>query len=159
MWLALGQRNPNISWAPLASSITNLAIRQGISLPVPIHFEFRSGAASGWREWVDNELSYAGFMGLLQQAGVLKAIVSSRWLSNFRDLYNLRHLVRWWCTTTHTLFFSYGELTVTVEDVANQLLLPILGDANLATLEFSPEEEAIEAELKKRMTRNAKLSY
>ena len=98
-------------------------------------------------------------MGLLQQAGVLKAIISSSRLSNFRDLYNLRHLVRWWCTTTHTLFFSCGELTVTLKDVANQLLLPILSDVNLATLEFSPEEKAIEAELKKRMTKNAKLSY
>ena len=126
---------------------------------MPIHFEFGSGAASGWREWVDNELSYAGFMGLLQQAGVLKAIISSSRLSNFRDLYNLRHLVRWWCTTTHTLFFSCGELTVTLKDMANQLLLPILSDVNLATLEFSPEEKAIEAELKKRMTKNAKLSY
>ena len=114
---------------------------------MPIHFEFGSGTALGWREWVDNELSDTGFMGLLQQAGVLKAIVSSHCL------------VRRWCTTTHTFFFSCGELTVTLEDVANQLLLPILGDANPATLELSPEEEAIEAELKKRMTRNAKLSY
>ena len=114
---------------------------------MPIHFEFGSGTALGWREWVDNELSDTGFMGLLQQAGVLKAIVSSHCL------------VRRWCTTTHTFFFSCGELTVTLEDVANQLLLPIPGDANPATLELSPEEEAIEAELKKRMTRNAKLSY
>ena len=98
-------------------------------------------------------------MGLLQRTGVLKAIVSSRCLSNFRDLYNFHHLVQRWCTTTHTFFFSCGELTVTLENVANQLFLPILGDINLATLEFSPEEEAIEAELKKRMTRNAKLSY
>ena len=97
-------------------------------------------------------------MGLLQRAGVLKAIVSSHCLSNFRDLYNLRHLVRRWCTTTHT-FFSCGKLTVTFEDVANQLLLPILGDADPATLEFSLEEEAIEAELRKRMAENAKLSY
>ena len=43
--------------------------------------------------------------------------------------------------------------------MANQLLLPILGDADLITLEFSPEEEAIETELKKRIARNAKLSY
>ena len=50
IWLALGRRNPDISWAPLASSIPDLAIRQGISLPVPIHFEFRSGTALGWRE-------------------------------------------------------------------------------------------------------------
>ena len=119
VWLALGQRNPNISWAPLASSIPNLAICHGISLPVPIHFEFGSSATSGCRKWVDNELSYTGFMGLLQQAGVLKAIISSSRLSNFRDLYNLRHLVRWWCSTTHTLFFSCDKLTVTLEDVAN----------------------------------------
>lgn len=98
-------------------------------------------------------------MGLLQRAGVLKAIISSRCLSNFRDLYNLHRLVRRWCTTTHTFFFSCSKLTVTLEDMANQLLLPILGDADLATLEFSPEEEAIEAELKKRIARNAKLSY
>ena len=43
--------------------------------------------------------------------------------------------------------------------MANQLLLPILGDVDPATLEFSPEEEAIEAKLKKRMTGNAKLLY
>ena len=159
VWLALGRWNPNVSWAPLASSIPDLAIRQGISLPVPIHFEFGLGTTSGWREWVDNELSDVGFMGLLQRANVLKAIVSSRYLSNFRDLYNLRHLVRQWCTTTHTFFFSCGEFTVTLEDMANQLLLPILGDADPTTLEFSPEKEAIEAELKKRMTGNAKLSY
>ena len=97
-------------------------------------------------------------MGLLQRTDVLKAIVSYRCLSNFRDLYNLRHLVRRWCTTTHTFFFSCGELTVTLEDVANQLLLPILGDVDPATLEFYLEEEAIEAELKKRMAGNAKLS-
>ena len=89
----------------------------------------------------------------------MKAVVSSRCLSNFRDLYNLRHLVWRWCTTTHTFFFSCGELIVTLEDVANQLLLPILGDTDPAALELSPEEEAIEDELRKRMTDNAKLSY
>ena len=44
-------------------------------------------------------------------------------------------------------FFSCSELTVTLEDVANQLLLPILGDSDPAALELSSEEEAIEAEL------------
>ena len=126
---------------------------------MPIHFEFRSSTALGWREWVDNELSNTGFMRLLQRASVLKAIILSRRLSNYRDLHNLRHLVRQWCTTTYTFFFSYSKLTVTLEDVANQLLLPILSDADPATLELSPKEEAIEAKLKKWMTGNAKLSY
>ena len=81
---------------------------------------------------MDSELFDIGFIGLLQRAGVLKAIVSSRCLSNFWDLFNLRHLV-----------------TVTLEDLANQLLLPILRDVDPTTLELSPEEEAVEAEDRK----------
>ena len=64
--IALVWRNPDVSWAPLASSIPDLSIRQGTSLPVPLHFEFGSCTASGWKEWVDSELSDMGFMGLLQ---------------------------------------------------------------------------------------------
>ena len=37
--------------------------------------------------------------------------------------------------------------------------MPILGDTDLAALELSPEEEAIEVELRTRMAGNAKLSY
>ena len=48
---------------------------------------------------------------------------------------------------------------MTLEDVANQLLLPILGDVDPATLKLSLEEEAVETELKKRMSENAKLSH
>nr|XP_023924251.1 uncharacterized protein LOC112035649 [Quercus suber] len=61
--------------------------------------------------------------------------------------------------TTHTFFFSYGKLTVILEDVVIQLLLWVLGDADPATLELSSKEEAIEVELKKRTIENAKLSY
>jgi len=64
------------------------------------------------------------FMAALQQAGVLKAVVLSHYLSNYRDLFNLRHLVRRWCTATYTFFLSYGKIILTLEDVANQLLLP-----------------------------------
>ena len=93
VWLALCRRNTDISWAPLVSSVLDLVIRQGITLLMPIHFEFGLGTALGWKKWVDRELFNMGFMGLLQRAGVLKAIVSSRCLSNYRDLFNLRHLV------------------------------------------------------------------
>ena len=94
VWLALCHRNTDISWAPLASSIPDLVIHQGTSLPMPILFKFGSGTALGWKEWVDNELSDKGFMVALQQAGVLRAIVSSHSLSNYRDLFNLCSLVR-----------------------------------------------------------------
>ena len=48
---------------------------------------------------------------------------------------------------------------MTLEDVVNQLLLPILGDANPYALELSLEEEAVEAELKKRMSGNASCHF
>ena len=41
----------------------------------------------------------------------------------------------------------------------NQLLLPILGDVDLSDMELFPEEEVVEAELKKRMSGNSKLSH
>ena len=47
VWLTLCRRNINASWAPMSSSISDLVIRQGISIPVPIHFEFGSGTAQG----------------------------------------------------------------------------------------------------------------
>ena len=90
---------------------------------------------------------------------MLRAIVSSHCLSNYRDLFNLHHLVRRWCTATHTFFLSYGEITVTLEDVENQLFLPILGDVDTGALELSPEEEAMKVELRKGMSGNAKLSH
>ena len=83
VWLALCRRNPSVSWALVSSSISDLVIRQVISLSVPIHFEFGSGTALGWKEWVYSELFDMGFMGLLQRAGVLKVVVLSRSLSNF----------------------------------------------------------------------------
>ena len=48
---------------------------------------------------------------------------------------------------------------MTLEDMVNQLLLPILDDVDPGGLELSLEEEAMEAELKKKMNGNAKLSY
>ena len=80
VWLSIFCHDTEVSWAPLASSIPNLDIHQGTSLPMPILFEFRSGTSLGWKEWVDKELSNMGIMAVLQQASVLKAIVSSHCL-------------------------------------------------------------------------------
>ena len=77
VWLSLEGLDFNISWAPLAFSILDLAIRRGDTLPVPILFEFGLGAPLGWKEWMDRYLSDTGFMKELQRVSVLKAIVSS----------------------------------------------------------------------------------
>ena len=98
-------------------------------------------------------------MVVLQQAGVLKAIVSSRCLSNYRDLFNLYDLVHPWYIATHTFFLSCVEIIVTLKDMVNQSLLPILGYVNPNAIELSPEEEVVEVELKKGMSGNVKLSH
>ena len=100
-----------------------------------------------------------GFIKALQWVSVLKAIVSSRCLSNYRSLFNLRYLISQWCSATHTFFLSCCKITVTLEDMANQLLLPILGGTDPNNIELSTEEEAVEAELKKGVNGNAKLSH
>ena len=48
---------------------------------------------------------------------------------------------------------------MTLEDVVNQLLLPILGDVDLGNIELSIEKEVVEAKLRKGISGNAKLSY
>ena len=79
---------------------------------------------------MDKELSNKEFMGRLEHAGILKAVAISRNLEGFRDAKGLRHLVRHWCSALHTFLFSFGKLTVTLEDVVNNFLLPVLGDEN-----------------------------
>ena len=49
VWLSICCHDMEVSFAPLASSILDLDIRQGTSLPVPILFEFGSGTTLGWK--------------------------------------------------------------------------------------------------------------
>ena len=77
---------------------------------------------------MDKELSDEEFVGRLECADILRAVAISRNLKGFRDAKGLRHLVRRWCPALHTFLFSVGELTVTLEDVVNNFLLPVLGD-------------------------------
>uniref|UniRef100_A0A2N9H6U5 Aminotransferase-like plant mobile domain-containing protein n=1 Tax=Fagus sylvatica TaxID=28930 RepID=A0A2N9H6U5_FAGSY len=58
-----------------------------------------------------------------------------------------REFLRRWCPSTHTFFFAHGEMTVTLEDIENHWLLPVLGDQDPAELELSPEELKTEAAL------------
>ena len=48
---------------------------------------------------------------------------------------------------------------MTLEDEANQLLLPILSDVDPSVMDLFLGEEAVEAKLKKGMSGNAKLSH
>ena len=86
-------------------------------------------------------------MGYLDHAIILKAVAISRNLKGFRDAKGLRHLVRRWCSSLHTFFFFVGELTITLEDVVNNLLLLVLGDESPFDISLSDEDLKVEDKL------------
>ena len=83
---------------------------------------------SGWAERVDEEFSNAAFVGCLDSAGVLKLVAILRNLDGYMDIKRPRHLVHRWSLSFNTFFFSVGELTITLEDVVNTLMLLVFGD-------------------------------
>ena len=107
-------------------------------LVVLLVFDFQCSRATSWETWIDSELANREFCDRLEQAGVLHSILISRSSNIFWDTEALRQLVRRWCPSTHTVFFAHGELTVTLEDIENHWLLPILGDQDPAEVELSP---------------------
>ncbi|GKV15405.1 hypothetical protein SLEP1_g26198 [Rubroshorea leprosula] len=66
--------------------------------------------------------------------------------------------VAWWCTSTHTFILAFGEVIVTLEDVANLMLLLIVGEEDPRHITLTPEEHATLVALKKVMKRNANAS-
>jgi hypothetical protein len=137
----------DVIWTPNFQEIRDLQIQRNEMLAVPLVFDFQCSRAIEWADWIDSELADRGFCDRLEQAGVLRSILISRCSNMYRDTEALRQLVRRWCPSTHTFFFAHGEMTVTLEDIENQWLLPILGDQDPAEVALSPEESKIEAVL------------
>ena len=86
-------------------------------------------------------------MGCLERAGILKVVALSRNLEGFRDAKGLRHLPHHWCPSLHTFFFFVGELTITLEDVVNNFLLPVFGDENPFDIDLSEKDLKVEDKL------------
>ena len=114
---------------------------------MPIFFDFVSGKIQAWPIWVDKELSDEEFVGRLERVGILKAVAISRNLKGFKGAKGLRHLVCRWCLSLHTFFFSVGELTITLEDVVNNFLLPVFRDENPFDISLSEEDLMVENKL------------
>lgn len=104
---------------------------------------------------MDKELSDGEFISCLERAEIFKSMAISRSLVGFRDAKGLRHLVRRWSPSLHTFFYSIGELfflisysigelTIILEDVFNNLLLPVFGDENPFDIQLSSEDLKVE---------------
>ena len=55
--------------------------------------------------------------------------------------------MRRWSPSLHMFFFSIGELTITLEDVVNNFLLPMFGDENPFDISLSGEDLKVEDRL------------
>uniref|UniRef100_A0A2N9GQQ5 Aminotransferase-like plant mobile domain-containing protein n=1 Tax=Fagus sylvatica TaxID=28930 RepID=A0A2N9GQQ5_FAGSY len=122
------------AWVPNLDEISELLIQKGDLQAVPINFDFLCACSKEWSHWVDREVLDPDFWDRLVDAGVHWSILISRSCNMFRDTEALRKLLRRWCPSTHTFFFSWGELTPTLEDVANHWMLPILEEEVAAAL-------------------------
>uniref|UniRef100_A0A2N9FRU8 Aminotransferase-like plant mobile domain-containing protein n=1 Tax=Fagus sylvatica TaxID=28930 RepID=A0A2N9FRU8_FAGSY len=147
-WLVIREdAAADVAWTPNFREIRDLQIQRNEMLAVPLVFDFQCSRAVEWADWIDSELTDREFCDCLEQAGVLRSILISRCSNMYCDTEALRQLVQRWCPSTHTFFFAHGEITVTLEDVGNHWLLPILGNQGPADLALSPEELEIESAL------------
>ena len=96
---------------------------------------------------MDRKLSDGEFVSCLEHARILKAVAISKNLEGFRDAKGLRHLVLRWYPSFHTFFFSVGEITITLEDVVNNFLLPMFGNENSFDISLSSEDLEVEDKL------------
>uniref|UniRef100_A0A2N9HYY6 Aminotransferase-like plant mobile domain-containing protein n=1 Tax=Fagus sylvatica TaxID=28930 RepID=A0A2N9HYY6_FAGSY len=112
------------AWVPGLEEISELLIQKGDLQATPINFDFLCAASKDWSHWVDREILDPDFWDSLVDAEIHWAILISRSCNMFRDTEAMRELLRRWCPSTHTFFFSWGELTPTLEDVANHLDAP-----------------------------------
>ena len=98
---------------------------------------------------MDLEILDFDFWDSLWEAGVHWSVLISRSCSMFRDTEPLREVLRRWCPSTHTFFFSWGELIVTLEDIANHWMLPVLAEHSFSGIKLSAEEEEVAAALRR----------
>ena len=116
--------------------ILDLQVRRGSCKAVSICFDFVLGKITGWPIWMGKELSNGKFVSCLERPEILKSMAIFRNLKCFKDTKGLKHLVHHWCPFLHTFFFLVGELTITLEDVVNNFLLPVFGDENPFDMAF-----------------------
>jgi hypothetical protein len=136
------------AWVPCLDEISDLLIQKGDIRPVPISFEFPCAAFKDWSHWVDLEILDSEFWDNLRKAGIHWSILISQSCGMFRDTEPLHEVLRRWCPTIHTFFFAWGELTLTLEDIANHWMLPILGEFSPSDIKLSAEEEEIAVALR-----------
>ncbi|OMP05833.1 Photosynthetic reaction centre, L/M [Corchorus olitorius] len=132
-------------WFPLIEETSRARLGRGDLTPATIQHVFLAGSFNIlWAKWVDREFANAGFRKLLTRARVFDAICLARKGRFYVDVEVVGFLLRRWNKSTHTFIATFGEITVTLEDVAATTLHPILGDHDPRSISLDEDEKAIE---------------
>lgn len=110
--------------------ISRCCIENRLFPAVLIHFKFLCGEATSWVDWVDTELSFVNQCATLIKAKVLDAVFMNKKQVVHLEPEFLHHVVKIWSIETHTRVYAWGQFTPTMEDVANIMHLPILGNVD-----------------------------
>ncbi|KAL3508503.1 hypothetical protein ACH5RR_027904 [Cinchona calisaya] len=80
---------------------------------------------TGWKKWVDQLRPL--YEDTWKKAGIFEAILASTY-QTLRDNNLIMNLAEKWCLETNTFLFSWGEATITLEDVMVLGGYSVLGD-------------------------------
>lgn len=127
-------------------------------LLVSIHFALPSGNMEDWIGWARDMLVKDGFVEVLCVVGILKSIAMSQNLQISGDIECLCRMVKRWCTSTYSFILAFREITMTLEDVANIMLLHIVGEEDPFHIALTSYECFTEIPLRKAMRKNASSS-
>ncbi|PON88277.1 Aminotransferase-like mobile domain containing protein [Trema orientale] len=127
-------------------------------LPISdVVFLTKTHSMQGWRQWVLRVASRHS--EILKSLEVFEAIWVSLRLRIDIDREGLKSLLCRWCPETHTFVCSWGEFTVTLEDVCALYQLPLCGSHDLLSQTPSPEEQGLVDELERIHQRLGKVVF
>jgi hypothetical protein len=111
--------------------ILRLSIERGSFRYAPLNILGTDNPSiKGWSAWTSSILQNPDFKTRLEKAGVLECVQLCANFSMFRDESALNLLVSRWCSQTSTFVTSWGEFTVTLEDVFEIFRLPPSGSTS-----------------------------
>ena len=121
-------------------TVIRFCLERGIFTSSIIEFKLSRRPLEKFAGWARHMLGFPHVRTMLDQAQVTRAIQASGELFIYHDASGIVALFARWCIPTHTFICRWGEFTITLEDVAALMHLPITG--NLPG-DLSDEETAV----------------
>lgn len=98
-----------------------------------VRFMSKNQQYEKFEEWTKNILTQLDMPKKLHDLGITRSITQARRMVVEWNSGDLEFLISRWSIEMHTFIPSWGEFSLTLEDVCVLTSLPIIGDAQVAT--------------------------